>query len=146
VKRVLVPIFINRCPQNCILALGLLCTAMVPYVSEKSKLRNMLNERQLNIYRDIIKERTTIYACGAVLGICLAMLINPKHPCSFVTISMGTAMLYYILAPKSSMMVNHLTTPEQIKEWTKIYQNMQNTFYGLFVIGLCLGYILDRLG
>ena len=124
---------------SCTIAAGLLMTGLFPLVAPDKDIEKVLHHNQLKVYEKVVKERAGIYITGSILGLALAILLKPKHPCAFITISMGIAILYYSLSPKTISMLNHLTTREQIDFWTKKYKSMQQTYYWLFAIGLLIG-------
>jgi hypothetical protein len=127
---------------SCTIAAGLLMTGLFPLVAPDSDIKKVLHNNQLKVYEKVVKERAGIYIAGSILGLALAILLKPKNHCMFITISMGVAILYYLLSPKSIWMLNHLTTREQIDFWTKKYKSMQQTYYWLFAVGLLLGVII----
>jgi len=112
----------------------------------KSKLSPELRER----YEHISKERMMISYKGYLLGFVLSMLIilynvfsKPKAfnvfslVCIVISTSFITNYFYYILSPKTDMMINHLKTKEEIEAWKGMYREMQYNYH----MGIALGII-----
>jgi uncharacterized membrane protein YesL len=116
----------------------------------KEKLSPELREK----YEQITKERMQISYKGYLLGFVLSMLIilynvySKKSKegkafdifsliCIVVSTSFITNYFYYILSPKTDMMVNHLRTKEEIKAWSVMYKEMQYNYH----MGLLLGIV-----
>ena len=49
---------------------------------------------------------------------------------------MATSYFYYILSPKSKYMVSYLEGKDQIKQWLKIYKQMQFNYHIGFLLGM----------
>ena len=102
-------------------------------------------------YESIIVERRDIYLTGYAFGLILAFgllfankFYNKKTKMSRTTnigmmvgVTLLTNYFYYILTPKSDLMVTHLDKEEQRLAWQKIYKTMQFNYH----IGLVLGII-----
>jgi uncharacterized membrane protein len=105
-----------------------------------------LTPKTLAIYKQIVTERTNIYYMGYALGILLSILFIAyntkirKIPltsmplvCIVVAICFLTNYFYYVLSPKTTYMLDHLTTPEETKAWLIMYKGMQRNYHmGLF--------------
>jgi uncharacterized protein YacL len=137
-----------NCKITCILGLGLvaanLYTMMTPE-EEVNQIRKMLDKEAVEAYERIIMERMKIYVQGMVLGLVLAYVIfnstrniiisQTCRICLFVLVTLSVNMIYYKLMPKSEWMLSYLKTPEQNKEWLRIYQTMQGRFHLGFLVG-----------
>ena len=112
----------------------------------KSKLSPMLREK----YEKISRERMSISYKGYTLGFVLSLLIiiynvytKPKAlnifslMCIVISTSFITNYFYYILSPKTDMMINHLKTKEEIQAWRVMYREMQYNYH----MGLALGIV-----
>jgi uncharacterized protein YacL len=101
------------------------------------------------IYRKITNERLGIYLQGYVLGLILSVLLIlyltqfTKTPmsrvsmvCMAITVSFFVSYFYYILSPKSDMMLRHIKGEKEIQAWMSAYRAMQFHYYSSFVIGL----------
>lgn len=111
----------------------------------KEKLSPELREK----YEKITKERLQISYKGYLLGFVLSMLIILYNVyfkqgkafdifsmiCIVISTSFITNYFYYILSPKTDMMVNHLKTKEEIQAWSAMYKEMQYNYH----MGLALG-------
>ena len=141
------------CLNYCVLGAAFLGSSIMTMMADKKSknfdnFTKLLDSNQLQIYNNISKERLSIYIQGLILGIILAIFItfntnlkSTNKVCIFVVISLGVNYLFYGLHPKSTFMINHLTSQEQNKAWTEIYKEMkQRCFIGL-LLGL-IGYIL----
>jgi len=111
----------------------------------KAKLSPELREK----YEKITKERMSISYKGYLLGFALSLLIilynvysRPKAfnlfslMCIVVSTSFLTNYFYYILSPKSDMMLNYLNTKEEIKAWQVMYREMQYNYHMGLVLGI----------
>ena len=111
----------------------------------KAKLSPELREK----YEKITKERMAISYKGYLLGFVLSLLIilynvysRPKAfnlfslMCIVVSTSFLTNYFYYILSPKSDMMLNYLNTKEEIKAWQVMYREMQYNYHMGLVLGI----------
>ncbi len=114
------------------------------------KLLKTLDENQKQVYKNIVKERLEIYLKGFAIGLVLALLIiiinyqmslktrlsRATLLCFVLAISFLFQYFYYILAPKTTYMLLHLTNEEQKVEWLKVYRAMQVKCHTGFVFGL----------
>lgn len=111
----------------------------------KAKLSPELREK----YEKITKERMAISYKGYLLGFALSLLIilynvysRPKAfnlfslMCIVVSTSFLTNYFYYILSPKTDMMLNYLKTKEEIKAWKVMYREMQYNYHMGLVLGI----------
>lgn len=111
----------------------------------KAKLSPELREK----YEKITKERMSISYKGYLLGFVLSLLIilynvysRPKAfnifslMCIVVSTSFLTNYFYYILSPKSDMMLNYLNTKEEINAWKIMYREMQYNYHMGLVLGI----------
>ena len=113
----------------------------------KEKLSPELREK----YEKISKERMNISYKGYLLGFVLSMIIILYNVyskqgkalnvfslmCIVVSTSFITNYFYYILSPKTDMMINYLKTQEEIQAWKMIYREMQYNYH----MGLLLGIV-----
>ena len=141
------------CLNYCVLGAAFLGSIILTMMASKRSgnfvnFRKLLNQRQLQIYDGITRERMSIYIQGLILGILLAVLITFNSSlkgmsklCVFVVIALGTNYLFYSLHPKSTYMLLHLTSQQQNEAWLNIYKEMKlRSMLGL-LLGLA-GYIL----
>ena len=112
----------------------------------KEKLPIVLQQR----YESIAKERMAISYRGYVIGILISFFIifynlkikkQKMNTFSLVCTVMATCFLtnyfYYILSPKSDWMLNHVTSPDQVKHWLQMYREMSYNYH----MGIALGII-----
>ena len=114
------------------IALGM--TLLMPLIAHpKAKIGNPA------IYNTIAEERKMIYIEGLLAGIGVTWLLGGNTCQRFVTV-MGTAVLYYLLFPKSTYMLNHLQDRDEIRQWVSYYRRMQVMYYSLFSVGLLIAF------
>jgi uncharacterized protein YacL len=124
--------------------------------SKKSKnfveFNNVLTPQQRETYKKITQERMNIYIQGLVIGSVLAVLMSQmvkldknKKVCLFVVIALGFNYAYYTLYPKSTYMLQHLTSKEQNQAWLNIYKEMKTRCMVGLLLGLA-GYIILGMG
>ena len=142
----------SNCVVLCTIASGLfismLYMTLKPYTKTVlQRYLNTLDTKQTAVFNMVHKERMTIYLTGMTIGLLLGLLVlNLVQPgaartCSFVVTVLGTNILYYYLHPKSTYMLNHLNTPEQVNAWLDVYRYMQYNQYFGFLLG-AMAYVL----
>jgi len=127
-----------NCVSYCLIATALLVSNIVIMITCKynqsfKDFNNSLNKSQLSIYNKIINERLSVYIHGIILGLLLGVLFvivmnklkRYNRICLFVLVVLLTSMVYYKLMPKSDYMIKHLTSPNQIDKWLKIYTTIK---------------------
>ena len=141
------------CLNYCVLGAAFLGSSILAMMASKQSgnfvnFRKLLNQRQLEIYNGITRERMSIYIQGLILGVLLAVLITfnsslrgTNKLCVFVVIALGTNYLFYSLHPKSTYMLLHLTSQQQNEAWLNIYKEMKLRCKLGLLLGLA-GYIL----
>lgn len=95
-------------------------------------------------YEKIIIERRNHYYYGLMLGAFISVIIlnyyripnKITRTSLFFTIMLGTALIFYMIMPKSDYMLNHLKTPEQNKKWLEVYKNMKMRYFIGFLLGI----------
>ena len=133
----------------CLLGFGFLGGSLYTSLAKENPtkflaLDESLDDKQKGIYRLIKAERLRLYLTGLTLGTLLALAILYYYPpanlistvCLFVTISWGVAISYYLLTPKTTYLIQHLTSPEQINKWLDVYRDMQWRWVAGFLLGV----------
>ena len=123
--------------------LGGSAATMTVTEEQHNVLRNVFSDDLDKIYEGIITERRNHYLIGLVLGLILSVAVTHNMRAMnyftrlmmFFTITLATALLFYMLMPKSDYMLNHLKTPEENKKWLEVYKTMKSRYF----IGLVLG-------
>jgi hypothetical protein len=101
-------------------------------------------------YEGIVMERRTIYLKGYVYGLILSLIIilYNKYTAKPTKISKGgnigvmvgvtllTNYFYYMLSPKSDLMVTYLNEEEQRVAWQRIYRTMQVRYHTGLLLGV----------
>lgn len=113
---------------------------------------NTLNDKQKQIYKDVINERLNIYLMGMFLGLSLAIYYQyyskDKNLCIFLVIIFATKLIFYRTYPKSTYMLYHLDTKKQTDAWTDIYVYMKTNWIKSLGLGaisyLFINYALKK--
>jgi uncharacterized protein YacL len=141
------------CMNYCLLGAAFLGSSILTMMACKqgknfTRFRSLLSDEQLRIYNFIAKERLSIYIQGLILGLLLAMLVTfnsslvgTNKLCVFVVIALGINYLYYTIHPKTTYMLQHITSTEQNNAWLSIYKEMKLRSMIGVLLGL-VGYIL----
>jgi uncharacterized membrane protein len=139
--------------MNCLLATGLFGSMLYTMLNyKKSKIMkrfsDSLSPEQSNLYKQIMKERMTIYVKGLILGLVVGLIYlnynthkQMSRACIFTVIVLGINHLYYGLVPKTKWMLPSLSTEEQRTAWLEIYKEMKYRCIMGFVLG-SVSYIL----
>jgi uncharacterized protein YacL len=112
--------------------------------------RNKLKHSTVEVYDKIVRERSTIYFQGLILGLVVSYIvlfrISPMKQLTNmfhrVTLSLAIVVLvssgYYCISPKSDYMLNHVTSGEESKAWLEIYKTMKHRYVMGFILGSCV--------
>jgi uncharacterized protein YacL len=111
---------------------------------EHNLLRSTLSEELDKKYQKISNQRRNHYIVGLIIGLLISFIVikntNIKNHFTrvtlFFTITLATAIIFYMIMPKSDYMLNHLKTPEQNKRWLDIYKTMKNKYILGFILGI----------
>lgn len=101
-------------------------------------------------YETIVAERRDIYLKGYVYGLLLSILLilatkyftkkSKMGRTGNIGVAVGVTFLtnyfYYMLSPKSDLMVTHLNEEEQRLAWQKIYRTMQVRYHSGLLLGM----------
>lgn len=146
-----------NCISFCLVGSALVGSMIVTMLSSKKSknfknFMGLLSDDQQQIYKSVIKERMNIYIQGIVIGVILAILVTfnkslskGNNICLFVVIALGFNWAYYLLYPKSTYMLNHLSSQTQVQAWLKIYKEMKLRCHVGLLLGI-VGYILLGVG
>jgi uncharacterized protein YacL len=142
------------CSISCIISaifiIGMIYFYNATYKNEiVNHYKDTLSSDLRNRYEKISQERMYIsmsgYGLGCILSLCIIFYNSKiKHQkmstFSLVCLVMATCFLtnyfYYMLAPKSDWMLNHITSPEETKAWLQMYRAMQFNYHMGFVLGI----------
>lgn len=107
------------------------------------------NDTQRQAYQKIINQRMLISMTGMVIGITVALgyflLFADRsktalNTCVVVATTLGITYIYYMLRRKD-MMLDHLTSMQQVRMWTDVYQQYQRrSAMGMIIGGI--GFLL----
>ena len=146
-----------NCYESALLGVGLLgaslYTSAVPK-DEINKLRNVLDEKAVDAYDKISKERYSQYIQGLGLGLILVLVINyfygesitnSYHKATlFLLIMLATSLFYYLISPKSDYMLNHINTPKENSAWLEVYKTMKQRYIFGFILGALASIPISR--
>lgn len=111
------------------------------------KFHDSLNTKQKKIYLHIIRERLTIYVLGLFIGTMSGIYYlytykNDKYRlCKFLAIVYILQLGIYYIYPKHPLMLNYLTSKDQVSSWAKIYTHMKNNWIKSLLLGF-IGYLI----
>lgn len=131
-----------------ILAAMVIMSLMVSYDPFIKSYRDQLPNDVKASYDSIVKERSSIYFTGYLIGFVLSVfliifnvrVLKQKIPvsamvCLTVVVSTVVNYFYYTLSPKSTFLVSLLKTEEQKANWVKVYKSMQYYYHLSFLLG-----------
>lgn len=141
-----------NCYISGIIAIGLFCASLFTMTISKAqheKLQKVLSPELDAIHNKIAKERRNLYLQGLGLGLILSGIIQyvytqknkPQLDTRFhkmslwFAVTLGTALVYYLVMPKSDYMLKHLKTPEENQAWLSVYQEMQSKYIWGMIFG-----------
>lgn len=139
----------------CIVGFTLLLTSIVMnFIGNKKdiffKFHNSLDSEQKKIYQKIIYERLMIYIIGMILGVLLGIFYLYKYPkdkykiCKFFAIVFLTKLGFYYIYPKSTLMLYHLKTKEQVDGWADIYLFMKKRWITSLIISAISYFLIAK--
>ena len=111
---------------------------------QQDYLKNAFSDDLDKIYEKIIVERRNQYIVGLVIGILISIFVIRyvndldyfTQVMLFFTITLGSALIFYMLMPKSDYMLNHLKTEEENKKWLEVYKYMKMRYFVGFSLGI----------
>jgi len=139
--------FMDKVPF-CFLAAGLIGSSLYTMMkcNECDKLNQSLDDNQRRIYLSIVSERKNLALQGLLLGLLLSTLylyftgrsINPLvNGCIYAGLTLSITYLYYLLSPKKTYMVEHLSSQEQLN----LYAASNRTMQWRGIVGTLLGFL-----
>jgi len=139
----------------CIVGFTLLLTSIVMnFIGNKQevflKFQGSLDEEQSKIYQKIVYERLMIYISGMILGVLLGIFYLYKYPkdkykvCKFFAIVFVMKLGFYYIYPKSTLMLYHLKTKEQVDGWADIYLHMKKRWITSLIISAVSYFLIAR--
>jgi hypothetical protein len=145
------------CMRSCSLSLVFLFSMlyMTLTIDKHAMTQNLVkhfNAEQVEYYKRVIKERTTIYLTGFSIGLVasLVLLFAMKNKlklnpwiitCTCVSLSYIIMYFYYTLSPKMDLMVVQLDKKEARVAWQEYYTTMKNKYH----ISMLLGFVFVSL-
>lgn len=144
------------CISSCLIGAGFLGSSILTMLKSKNsgtfkKFDHLLNIKQKEIYKKVINERASIYTQGIIIGTILGLLSMSmiktnkiSKVCIFIVIALGFNYLYYMLYPKTTYMLLHLTNQKQNEAWLNIYTEMKKRCILGFILGVIGYFILAR--
>lgn len=109
----------------------------------------LLSDEQINKYKEIVNKRRKIYYQGLFLGLIIAYITAAVNkfdflPCYILGITLTTNLIFYMLYPKGTYMIEHLNNQKQIQAYQLIYRNMQYQYYLGFFLGVIAVYLFGK--
>jgi glucan phosphoethanolaminetransferase (alkaline phosphatase superfamily) len=106
-------------------------------------LRNAFPDNLDKKYEAIIIERRNHYLIGLLIGLVLAFIVvrNVRLANYFtrlalsLTITLGTAVIFYTFMPKTDYMRRHLKTPAEHKKWVEVCRFMKSRYLTGAILG-----------
>ena len=145
------------CLRSCSLSLVFLFSMlyMTLTIDKGAMTQNLVehfNAEQVEYYKQVIRERTTIYLTGFAIGLAasLVLLFAMKNKlklnpwiitCTCVSLSYIVMYFYYTLSPKMDLMVVQLDKKEARLAWQEYYTTMKNKYH----ISMLLGFVFVSL-
>jgi uncharacterized protein YacL len=137
-----------NCYLSGIIGLALLGGSILTLTVNKEQhniLRNVFSGDLANIYDKIATERRNHYIIGLLIGLFISFIVIKNmdtlnyftRVTLFFAITLGTALIFYTIMPKSDYMLNYLKTPEENKKWLAVHKTMKTRYS----IGLVLGFL-----
>lgn len=135
-----------NCTVSAFFGVGLLGASVLTMSVSKEQtdsLRRVLTPEAAKTYNRIVKERTSHYFQGLVLGLFLTFaflyhtkITNMFHKSSLAFgVTLSVTMFYYMLMPKSDYMLRHLNSAAENEAWLRIYKTMRTRNLLGFVFG-----------
>jgi hypothetical protein len=145
------------CLRSCSLSLVFLFSMlyMTLTIDKDAMTQNLVkhfNAEQVEYYKQVIQQRTTIYLTGFSIGLAasLVLLFSMKNKlklnpwiitCTSVSLSYIVMYFYYTLSPKMDLMVVQLDKKEARLAWQEYYTTMKNKYH----ISMLLGFVFVSL-
>ena len=142
------------CGTTCAVALVFLLGTIYVYIGKPnesliSPYLATLDKKQKQKYKEITEERRKLSMQGYGLGFGISLFFilynyltaktkvsTLSMVCLVTSVTLVVNYLYYILSPKSQWMINFLETPEQKKQWLKVYRTMQFNWHAGLASGV----------
>lgn len=132
----------------CFLAAGLIGSSLYTMMtcSECNALNQSFDAKQKLLYQQIVNERKSLATQGFFLGLLVSALylyfmgqsLNPfVNGCVYAGLTLAIQAFYYLLSPKSTYMVEHLSNQEQLN----LYAAANRTMQLRALIGILLGFL-----
>ena len=151
-------IYMKICSISCLLS-AVLIISMIYFHNATSKSRVVEDYKKSlpvdlkMLYEKITRERLQISYTGYVIGLLFSFLLiaynysrkdkkwsNTSIVCIVIIVSYFTNYFYYILSPKTTYMLEHISREEENKKWLKLYRYMQfHHHFGLLIGILAVG-------
>ena len=145
------------CYTSCALAFGLIAASVFTTLGTHryvlaSKFVASLNDEQRKVYEKVVMLRLRLYLQGLAVGLLLGLIFlyltrktrkitDLQTMCAFILIVLGTQYFFYMLAPKKTVMADHMTSQDSISKWYAINRYMSKMYHIGFLVGFT-GYCL----
>jgi len=148
------------CLRSCSLSLVFLFSMlyMTLTIDKGAMTQNLVkhfNSEQVEYYKQVIQQRTTIYLTGFGIGLAasLVLLFTMKNKlklnpwiitCTCVSLSYIVMYFYYTLSPKMDLMVVQLDKKEARLAWQEYYTTMKNKYHTSMLLGFVFVSLLNN--
>ena len=110
---------------------------------QTNRMTQVLSKDLAAVYEKIVRERAMLYLQGILIGLVFSyFMVKWLRPGKifhrmmvYFAVTLFTAVIYYMLMPKSEYMLQHLKTKEENERWLSIYRTMQLRYFIGFVLG-----------
>lgn len=121
------------------------------YSGDLKKFSEVLDDKQLEIYDKIRKERLHHFYTGLGVGGILGLFVvltdfkaTSKHCLAGIVLLLTTSCIYYVL-PKSDYMIKHLDTEEQRSHWLNVQRNFIKKKIFAFLIVIIIYFCIPMI-
>jgi len=140
------------CYLSCVIGISLIVATLAVSLFGRSfgyisTYENGLNDSQKAYYRDVVRERGSLFCIGTVLGLLLGLayyLAGGKNVCAFLLLFAATQYFFYTLVPKKKWMLDVLTDKEDIDAWSAVYKYFKWLYHIAFLVSIIGAMIVFR--
>jgi hypothetical protein len=119
---------------------------------ERKEFQNTLDQRQLQIFKEIVNFRLNLWLQGLLLGLTIAVAVcyfthqyfnTYGGALLFTAILLVVNYLYYTLFPKPAWMLEFTKNRKQVKEWLDVYRFMSMRYHWGLVFGIAAFFLIS---
>ena len=137
------------CTTSCALTIIFGAGSVASFFNSNKKqtldnLKKSLDEKQLEQYSEIVKNRGKIYKNGLIVGCVTSViliiiklllerntkgLLSLNTLCLIIATTLIVSYLFYMISPKGKYMVSYLKRKDQRDKWVEVYKTMQHNYH-----------------